>query len=173
MNLATYQTEAICFTDLSRDPSTRLSIAGMGLSGEAAEVLDVVFHGGFDYRAHLEKEVGDVMWYVAEIASTCNIALAATPLPPAPKRATLQGHAVRLMVDAGGLTDYLKKVVGYGHDLDETLVVDRIGKVLHSVVDLLDVADIDAEVVLLANIAKLRRRYPNGFSAEASIHRAG
>lgn len=53
----------------------------MGLSGEAGEVANKVKklmrdflgqHGSFEYDAHLDKikdELGDVLWYVAELAT--------------------------------------------------------------------------------------------------------
>lgn len=51
----------------------------MGLSGEAGEATDlvkkIIFHGhDFDIEA-LEKEVGDVCWYVAMICHALNISL--------------------------------------------------------------------------------------------------
>lgn len=47
----------------------------LGLTGEAGEVSDLVKKGifhekGID-REHLEKELGDVMWYIALICHTC------------------------------------------------------------------------------------------------------
>ncbi|MBY0011483.1 nucleoside triphosphate pyrophosphohydrolase family protein [Paenibacillus typhae] len=51
----------------------------MGLSGEAGEVTDllkkVVFHGHDLDKDKLKKELGDVMWYVAMLASTAGIEL--------------------------------------------------------------------------------------------------
>ena len=51
----------------------------MGLNGEAGEVIDLVkksvFHGhDFEIEA-LEKEIGDVCWYVAMICHALNINL--------------------------------------------------------------------------------------------------
>lgn len=44
----------------------------LGLAGESGELLDlikkVVFHGKAFDEEHAKKELGDVMWYVAEIA---------------------------------------------------------------------------------------------------------
>lgn len=47
----------------------------LGLTGEAGEVSDLIKKGifhekGID-REHLEKELGDVMWYIALICHTC------------------------------------------------------------------------------------------------------
>lgn len=44
----------------------------LGLAGESGELLDlikkVVFHGKAFDEEHAKKELGDVLWYVAEIA---------------------------------------------------------------------------------------------------------
>lgn len=52
---------------------------GMGISGEAGEVTDLlkkaVFHGHELDQEKLKKELGDVLWYVATIASTAGLAL--------------------------------------------------------------------------------------------------
>lgn len=49
----------------------------MGLTGEAGEVADLVKKTMFHEKAldldHLQKELGDVMWYVAMICYTCGL----------------------------------------------------------------------------------------------------
>lgn len=51
----------------------------LGLTGEAGEVSDLVKKGIFHEkdidREHLEKELGDVMWYIALICHTCGFDL--------------------------------------------------------------------------------------------------
>lgn len=58
----------------------RLAIAGMGLSGEAGEVVDylkkVVGHKHSLDKDTLVKELGDVMWYVAEICNVIGVDMA-------------------------------------------------------------------------------------------------
>lgn len=52
---------------------------GLGITGEAGEVADIikkhVFHGHELNKQELIKELGDVLWYVAGIASTINVSL--------------------------------------------------------------------------------------------------
>lgn len=53
----------------------------MGLGGEAGEVLDLLKHSIFHKedildKMELAKELGDVLWYVSAIATTCGIDLA-------------------------------------------------------------------------------------------------
>ncbi len=49
----------------------------MGLTGEAGEVADLVKKTMFHEKAldleHLQKELGDVMWYIAMICHSCGL----------------------------------------------------------------------------------------------------
>lgn len=58
----------------------RLSLVGLGLTGEAGEVADiikkVIHHGrAFDdaMRAKLIEELGDVLWYIAHAANVLGV----------------------------------------------------------------------------------------------------
>lgn len=84
-----YQVEAARTGSSAHDPTDpeasllrNLALAGMGLTGEAGEVCDllkkVVFHGkplDADVRAKLLLEMGDVLWYLAHAATTLGVTL--------------------------------------------------------------------------------------------------
>lgn len=59
--------------------SERLSVAALGLTGEAGEVADhIKKHLGHGHPLDLDdlrKELGDVLWYVAELSSTLGLDL--------------------------------------------------------------------------------------------------
>lgn len=56
-----------------------ISMAAMGLAGEAGEVVDylkkTLHHGHPLDREKVKKELGDVLWYVAETASALGLDL--------------------------------------------------------------------------------------------------
>ena len=51
----------------------------LGLAGEAGETLDMIkkwiFHGAELDKVHLEKELGDVMWYMAMLCNAFGFSL--------------------------------------------------------------------------------------------------
>lgn len=171
MDLKEYQEAALRTAGLTREYRHRLAVAGMGLSGEAAEVLDVAWNCGSGWDEKMVKELGDVMWYVAETASTCGVALADVPLAESTKQMSVQKYAVHLSIHAGALTDYLKKVVGHGHELDVAKVVAQTGNILRFVEEISLGVGSSMRQVCSANIAKLEARYRNGFRPEDSINR--
>ncbi len=67
----------------SEDPNFRLMYVCMGIAGEAGEVIEkmkkiVRNDGGFvsvDKRYELNKEIGDVFWYLSELARLLDISL--------------------------------------------------------------------------------------------------
>ena len=58
-----------------------------------------------------------------------------------------------------------------GHDLDAVALRKEIGDVMWFVAEMCDVYDWDMGWIAEDNIAKLRRRYPEGFSVDRSLHR--
>lgn len=88
------------------------------------------------------------------------------------------GTEERLAMAIVGIADELGEVAGpikkylwHGHSLDKTKMIDEIGDVCWYIGLLCYALNIDLEIVLEHNIDKLRRRYPDGFSSEASINR--
>lgn len=73
MNMNEYQELAQKTANTSLKPGERIAIAGLGLGGEAGEVQELLkkFLGHGHALAHdkLKKELGDVLWYVAELAT--------------------------------------------------------------------------------------------------------
>ncbi|CAB4148902.1 MazG Predicted pyrophosphatase [uncultured Caudovirales phage] len=67
--------------DLETDPRhARVAIASMGLAGETGELIDMLKkwagHGHELNLDDVEKELGDILWYISEIATTLDLRLA-------------------------------------------------------------------------------------------------
>lgn len=73
--------------------------------------------------------------------------------------------------EAGECIDIVKKHLFQGHPLDTDKLVDELGDVLWYVAITADGIGVQLENIMQHNIDKLRRRYPEGFDAERSIHR--
>ena len=79
--------------------------------------------------------------------------------------------ALGLCGEAGEAAEIVKKHMGHGHDLDEDDLAKELGDVLWYVAALATALDVNLSQVAQANIAKLRARYPDGFSEERSRNR--
>lgn len=88
---------------------------------------------------------------------------------PAPTQ--LVSYGLGVTGEAGEVADLIKKHVGHGHPLDVEKLKLELGDVLWYVAGLATVLGLTLEDVAAANIAKLTRRYPNGFSTADSLAR--
>lgn len=90
----------------------------------------------------------------------------------APCENQLATFALGVEGEAGEVADLVKKHIGHGHPLDVEKLKLELGDVLWYVAGLASVIGVTLSEVATANIAKLEKRYPNGFSTEASMNRA-
>lgn len=74
--------------------------------------------------------------------------------------------------EAGEAIDILKKHLFQGHDLDREHLAKELGDVAWYLAVSADALGYSLEQILQMNIDKLRARYPDGFEAERSLHRA-
>ena len=83
----------------------------------------------------------------------------------------LEVLALGLAGEAGEVADMVKKHVGHGHPLDEVKLAKELGDVAWYIANICTSQNLEFSTILHMNIAKLRERYPDGFSSEASINR--
>ena len=83
----------------------------------------------------------------------------------------LENGVMGLNGEAGECIDIVKKHLFQGHPLDTDKLVDELGDVLWYVAITADGIGVPFEDIMQHNIDKLRKRYPDGFDAERSIHR--
>jgi len=143
----------------------------LGIAGETAEVLDLFdawSEGQHSPEGTLTKELGDVLWYTALMCEETNISLADLPKP----NIVVVPSAAKLAIAGGKVADYIKKVVCHGHELDSAKLWKLTGMVYDLTKEISVNDQLEIGVVMHENIEKLKRRYPKGFSTEASQNRA-
>lgn len=89
-----------------------------------------------------------------------------------PRNMAVANWAMGVAGEAGELCDYLKKCLFHGHQVDAEKVAKEAGDVLWYLAVLLEEYGLTLQEVAEKNEAKLRARYPEGFSALASVQRA-
>ncbi len=98
--------------------------------------------------------------------------LAMTTLnPQLDKKDVLINGVMGLCGEAGEAIDIVKKHLAQGHALDREHLLKELGDIAWYLAETATALDAELEDVLAANIEKLKKRYPEGFSAQRSIHR--
>ena len=98
--------------------------------------------------------------------------LAMTTLnPELDRKDVLINGVMGLCGEAGEAIDIVKKHLAQGHDLDREALIKKLGDVAWYLAETAYALDVSLEEVCSRNIDKLRRRFPEGFSKENSIHR--
>lgn len=137
----------------------------LGLVGESIEVVDELY----TTKEKLHKEMGDVMWYIANI---CTI----LELDMSDLRITSERIST-LTLEAGRIADIIKKSEFHGHIRNTKLLYDKLSNVLSALMtaieyeQLMDHKGFTLDSILTANIEKLKARFPDGFDKEKSINR--
>ena len=89
-----------------------------------------------------------------------------------PEQVMLVWNALGLAGEAGEVADTIKKAVFHQHGLDRDVVIKELGDVLWYVAALCSKLDVSLSEVMERNIAKLVKRYPEGYTSAASKVRA-
>ena len=98
--------------------------------------------------------------------------LAMTTLNPAlDKKDVLINAVMGLCGESGEAIDIVKKWLAQGHELDREKLAKELGDVAWYLAEAATALDLDLETILQGNIEKLRRRYPEGFQTQRSLHR--
>lgn len=88
------------------------------------------------------------------------------------KETLLINGVMGLNGEAGECIDLIKKHLFQKHELDKSHIAKELGDVAWYLAVTAYAIDYELEAVFKMNIDKLRARYPNGFEATKSLHRA-
>lgn len=98
--------------------------------------------------------------------------LAMTTLnPELSKRDVLINSVMGLCGESGEAIDIVKKWMAHGHELDKAHLAKELGDIAWYLAEAATALDMDLEDILQANIDKLKKRYPEGFSCQRSQSR--
>ena len=168
MKLNAYQKAAMQYSPGGHD---RIHYGCMGLIGESGEVVDVVKKHIYREKSDqpyptedLIGELGDVMWYLAELATGLGLELESTldigfrcPTRDGEIEDSLEKAAVRLAeVSIKCYTTGLRS----GNRRNMTMCMKRIYAIVRRIAQM---ADMPIENILFSNIEKQKKRYPYGY----------
>ena len=91
--------------------------------------------------------------------------------PALSEKDVLINGVMGLCGESGETIDIVKKWLAQGHELEKEKLKKELGDVAWYLAETAYALGFDLESVLQGNIDKLSARYPEGFSAEKSIHR--
>ncbi len=98
--------------------------------------------------------------------------LAMTTINPSlSERDVLINGVMGLCGESGEVIDIVKKHLSQGHPLDKEHIAQELGDVAWYLAELATVLGYDLEAILQMNIEKLKKRFPGGFTVEASVNR--
>ena len=98
--------------------------------------------------------------------------LAMTTLNPnLTKQDVLINAVMGLCGESGEAIDIVKKHLAQGHELDKAHLAKELGDIAWYLAETATALDASLDDVFQGNIDKLRRRYPEGFDSNHSIHR--
>jgi hypothetical protein len=153
-----------------RGLSNRLFHAILGLETEIKEMYDVFESGNTDLDiVNLMEECGDAYWYLAIAFDELKIEETTLLLDNLSHCANgfnlARNELSSLRITCGEVLDHCKKVMFYGKQLDTEMVSGHIHRAYCLVGYMVAHCNYRVPYVLNTNIAKLKARYPEKFTA--------
>ena len=91
--------------------------------------------------------------------------------PELRKKDVLINGVMGLCGESGEAIDIVKKWLAQGHELDKEKLAKELGDIAWYLAETAYALEIPLEDILQGNIEKLKKRYPEGFASERSLHR--
>ena len=98
--------------------------------------------------------------------------LAMTTLnPELSEKDVLINGVMGLCGESGEAIDIVKKWLAQGHELDREHLAKELGDIAWYLAETATALGLSLEDIFEANIEKLKKRFPEGFDSERSVHR--
>jgi NTP pyrophosphatase (non-canonical NTP hydrolase) len=123
------------------------------------------------YCEHLKELINNGGQPVDGIAANDYQKAAMRTMSPETIQDPVLNGALGLAGESGEVADHVKKHKFQGHALDKEHVIKELGDICWYVATTAYGLGVPLSEVMERNIAKLMKRYPNGFDAERSLHR--
>ncbi len=85
--------------------------------------------------------------------------------------AKIENGVLGLCGESGECADIYKKYMHQGHEFDLEHMAEELGDVLWYCAELAEGLGVTLDAIAESNIAKLMKRYPDGFETERSVNR--
>jgi len=177
-------TNAVRAARFAENFPTQLWHAGLVITeiAELFEFIDKSRAGGGIDEVNLLEEVGDVLWYlaVADAALHQNGKVLVYNRASKPKRiidkaqllGSIESHLKEMVVLSGRFIDlYSKKYILYGKPYDPENLLGLLHGINQHAGDILAESGFDIGQARMANINKLKKRYPDGFTEDKAMKR--
>ena len=179
--MTTNEYQRLAMRTSPRDGHDKMDNAVLGLIGETGEIVDE--YKKFIYQSKpgtelpaqkFAKETGDVMWHIAELADGMEICLGDAigndfgafdeetrerGTLPSVRNAVLELHRIAHMILISVEQNMQKMIRRYMQEM------------MQRIAEFACIIGYDTEQIAEMNIAKLKKRYPNGFDAGISMER--
>lgn len=165
-----------------------LAVHALGLVDEAIEAFEFIGDKSFGYtilsmNKKVMEELGDTLWYLARLydiaVNNCGLMVPEIEYPTRGSILVKNSdensiiYAAMMLVETKNIGELIKKYANHGHDFDVQKFVMAARSVMRNIQILLNIyGGYEIRECAAANINKLEKRYPDGFSAERSINRA-
>ena len=175
MNLTEYQKAARRTINPSLTHSEQTMAGILGMIGEAGELTDMVkkhlFQGHALDNHKIINEVGDCCWYLANILTELDIDMSTVPFSTLPSSPSYPALLIEIH---GNITQVAQQITSTRTELKPYMrprIQVLAGHILTGLTEILRLVGTQLHDCLNQNITKLKIRYENGFSTEASVER--
>lgn len=162
------EVERIVADHMAENPASGRVMQKSGMQHIGTEKAKYEKHGYFhdaevyEIRSQRRKEM-TANEYQKQAMTTLNPALS--------RKDMLINGVMGLCGESGEAIDIVKKHLHQGHELDKKALAKELGDIAWYLAETACALDIPMEDILRANLEKLRKRYPDGFSMVQSVIR--